>query len=402
MKKCLCSATVLFLFSWGAACGDLSEIEDERIREFVKTAKRVIIDELMTDGNTQDEIDDKIDVLVDAIKGDSGGGVTPPPIGVPVCRETGRKTVVMFRDPAGHVGDYLKDTTGFDCTMSGDGAICSDGEDVCTCTANDTMNPAGSTSFTATCTEDGGSGDTFNFTDAETLNYDAPTDGGGTTPPPTSGSDYSIKEQNQNQKSPGMVFPITIVDSSGATVAPDAQASLAAYNSSGSEIDDAIATWKAVSGDNIYDVNVAAGVSASFDVFLVRGTSGVAELGGTVDGTAINKVTLTAGSYADASDVVVINDTTINKIRFMFSGAARTALNSSNKAMEYIVIDANGEVQSSVNVGKLPGLDIPGANGTTFVGQADITGNCIEGEYVLIRFSNNLNKVYLPRCQALP
>lgn len=398
MKKCLCATAVFLLFGWGVACGDLSEIEDDRIRDFVRTAKRVIIDELMTDGNTQDEIDDKIDVIVEAIKGNSGnGGITNPPLEMPACRETGRKTVVMFRDPAGHISDYIDDPSGFTCEISENSAICSDG-DICTCEADDTMNPAGNTSFSANCTEDGGSGDTFNFTAAETSDYNAPSSGNQPPPSSTNAGTYRIEEQNQNQKNPGIVFPITVIDSRGTTVQPAAQASLTVYNSSDSEIDDALAMWKTSAGDNIYDVDVAAGVSASFDVFLVRDTSGVAKIGGTVDGTPIDKVTLTAGNYSGASDVQVFNNN-MNGINFMFSGAARTALNGANKAMAYVITNANGEVQESATVSILRGLDIPVGGTTTFVGT--IAGvSCVVGEYVLIRIGNNVNKVYLPRCKA--
>ena len=398
MRKCLCAAAVFFLFGWGAACGDLSEIDDNRIREFVKTAKRVIIDELMTDGNSEDDIDDKIDVIVDVLQGDSGyNGGTTTPLGVPACRETGRKTVAMFRDPAGHISDYLNDVSGFACVMTSDSAACTDGDDVCECEADDTMNPTHSTSFTVSCTEDGGDGETFNFTDAETLNYDAPS-GGGTPPSSSNAGAYRIEEQNQNQKNPGMVFPITVINRSGTTVTPSAQASLSAYDSSGSEIDDALAMWKTAVGDNIYDVIVAAGVSASFDVFLVRDTSGVAKIGGSVDGTPIDKVTLTAGNYSGTSDILAINDTSRGNITFMFSGAARIALNDASKAMSYVITDANGEVITSTTATTMSGLDIPGAHGTTFVAQK--TGSCVAGQYVMIRIGSNLNKIYLPRCQA--
>ena len=90
MRRCLGIAAVLF-FGFGTACGDLSEIDDNRIREFVKTAKRVIIDELMVDGNTQDEIDDKIGVIVEVLQGDSGGGGggTTPPLEVPTVSRDG-------------------------------------------------------------------------------------------------------------------------------------------------------------------------------------------------------------------------------------------------------------------------------------------------------------------------
>ena len=238
----------------------------------------------------------------------------------------------MFRDPAGHIGSYLADPSGFSCDINVSSTLCVDGDDVCSCQADDTLNPAGSTTFAVTCTEDGGSGETFSFTDAETQNYKAPS-GGGTNPPSGGASAYSISQSNQNQKAPGIIFPITVVDNSGATVTPAAQASLAAYDSSGSEVDDALATWKTTVGDNIYDVSVGAGAAANFNVFLVRDTSGVAKIGGTIDGTPINKVTLTAGTYTGASDILAINDTQSGNITFMFSGTARTSLNSASKAM---------------------------------------------------------------------
>ena len=404
MRRCLGIAAVLF-FGFGAACGDLSEIDDNRIREFVKTAKRVIIDELMVDGNTQDEIDDKIGVIVEVLQGDSGGGTTTPPgdgggtpPAVPACRETGRKTVVMFRDAAGHIGSFLADPSGFNCDILATSTTCVDGDDICSCQADDALNPSGSTTFAVTCTEDGGSGETFSFTDAETTTYDAPSGGGGGTTPPGGGaSAYSISESNQNQKAPGIIFPITVVNNSGATVTPAAQASLSAYNSSGSEIADALATWKTTVGENIYDISVGAGNKAEFIVFLVRDTSGVAKIGGTVDGTPINKVTLTAGTYTGVSDILAINDTQSSSMTFMFSGTARTSLNSASKAMTYVITDANGEVQAS-ETATLRGLDVPGTNGKTFV--TSTAGSCNVGEYVLIRIGVGSSKVYLVRCQA--
>ena len=395
MKWCLWVAAVFFLLGLGAACGDLSEVDDERIREFVKTAKRVFIDELTIDGNTQEEIDDKIAVIVDVLQGDSGGGTTTPTEVVPACRETGRKTVVMFRDHRRHAYDYLNDVSGFACEWPPTpSAFCTDGDEVCECEATDTMNPVGSTSFTASCTEEGGDGDTFNFTAAETLDYDAPSGSG--IPPSSNAGTYRIEEQNQNQKNPGAVFPITVVDSRGTTVRPSAQASLAAYDSSGSEIDAALARWKTVVGANIYDVSVAAGASARFKVFLVRETSGVAKIGGTVDGTPIAKVTLTAGNYSGASDILVVNDTSRGNITFLFSGAARTALNAASKVMTYVITDANGEVIKNPTVPLLAWDEIPRQD--TLI--ANQPGSCVEGQYVMLIIGSDLDKVYLPRCEA--
>ena len=68
---------------------------------------------------------------------------------------------------------------------------------------------------------------------AETIQYDNP--GGGTTPGNGNNANtYTFKEGNQNQKIPGVIFPITITDNSGATVTPTSQASLDVYNSSDS------------------------------------------------------------------------------------------------------------------------------------------------------------------------
>ena len=396
MRRCLCVTAGLF-FGFGAACGDLSDIDDNRIRKLVKTAKKVIIEELMADGNTQSDIDNKIGVIVEALQGNSGGNGGTPPLAMPLCRETGRKTVVMFRDPSGHIIDLLNDDSGFWCEWGDVLTVCSDGEDVCECEANDTLNPDSSTSYAVTCTEDGGDGQTFNFTAAETLDYETPSNGGGAPPGSNNPATYSIKEQNQNEKLPGIIFPITVVNSSGTTITPAAEASLSTYDSSGGEVDDAIARWTTVVGENIYEIIAGAGDSASFRVFLVRDTSGVARIGGTVDGTPINHVTLTAGAYSGASDILAINDTTYNNINFLFSGTARTKLNSASKSISYVVTDANGEVQTSETVVLTGGADLPIDGGTFF---AKRSGSCVVGEYVLIRIGDNTSKVYLSRCRS--
>ncbi len=376
-----------FFFGFVSACGDLSEIDDDRIRNFVKTAKRVIFDELLTDGNTEDEIDDKMNVIVEALEQDEEGGNGDQVSEAHRCRETGRKTAVMFRDPAGHLLDYFNDPSGFTCSSTdADSTECSDGDDVCACDTDDTLNPAGSTKFAVTCTESDGSGVTFDFSDAETLVYDAP----------PSSSAYSIMERNQNEKAPGVVFPITVVDSNGVTVTPTDEASLAVYDSDGDEVDGALATWKTAVGDDIYDLSAAAGDSASFEVFLVRDTAGVAEIGGTVDGTAIAPVTLTAGDYTGENDILAIDDD--DKILLMFSGAAYTALNTASKLVSYVVTDANGEVQESVLEQTVQGIDVQGASGRTFATLR--AGGCVVGHYVLVRIGRNADKVYLVRCQT--
>ncbi len=400
MKKCLCAAWVLLLGGGGAACGDLSEIEDERIRNFVKTAKRVIIEELLTDGNTADEIDDKIDVIVGVLQGDDGGVVSPP--SESSCRETGRKTVVMFRDAERHTFDYLGDSSGFSCpTLTDSSTSCRDGDSVCVCETSDNLNPDQATSFAVSCTEDGGDGSIFNFTDAETLSYAAPSGGGGGSPAGSNPGTHSIKEQDQNQKNPGMVFPITVVGSSGAVATPTDQASLQAYDSSNSPITDALATWKTAVDDDIYDVSVGTGEEAKFDVFLVRDTTGVAKIGGTMDATPIDKVTLTAGQYSGAADILAINNA--GNTTFMFSGAARTALNAADKVMTYVITDANGEVVTSARTSAtatgLRWLDVPSGGSITTAGQV-LNVPCVVGQYVMIKIGTAMNRVYLPRCQT--
>lgn len=382
-------------FGMIVSCGDLSEIEDERIRDFVKRAKRVVIEELMSDGNTQQDIDGKIDVIAEALVGDSGTAETQQS----ACRETGRKTLLMFLNPADHISAYFDDRSdsGFECTIVTERAQCSDANGVCQCEADDILNPEGSTSFAATCSENGGASDTFNFSAAETLNYNAPSGGGATPRPTASSGTYSIKEQYQSPVQPGQVFPLTVIDMDGTTVTPDTQASLAVYDSGGIEINDALGRWTTEIGDSIYDVNVAGYERASFNVFLLRDTQGVAQVGGTVDGTAIAKATLSAARYADANDIEVFNDTEKRIIRFMFSGAARTALNDAYKTISYIVTDGNGEVVESMTVNDLEGLDIPSAADTTFVAQRP--GLCVANAYVMIRIGNNRDKTYLPRCQ---
>ena len=379
------------------SCGDLSEIEDERIRDFVKRAKRVVIEELMSDGNTQQDIDGKIDVIAEALVGDSGTAETQQS----ACRETGRKTLLMLLNPVDHISAYLDDRrdSGFECTIATESAQCSDANGVCSCEANDTLNPEGAQSFTATCSENGGASDTLNFSVAETLSYNAP-NGGATPPPdrPTANSGmYRIKEQYRSPVQPGQVFPLTVIDTDGTTVTPDTRASLAVYDSGGVEINDALARWTTEIGDSIYDVNVAGYEMASFNVFLLRDTQGVAQVGGTVDGTPIAKATLSAARYAEASDIEVFNDTERGNIIFSFSGAARTALNDADKEISYIVTDGNGEVVDTVTVNELEGLDIPSDTDTTFVARRP--GLCVAGAYVMIRIGNNRDKTYLPRCQ---
>ena len=391
MWKCLCIAAVNF--GMIVSCGDLSEIEDDRIRDFVKRAKRVIIEELMTDGNTQGEIDDKIGVVAEALRGDGGAAEVQQS----ACRETGRKAVLMLLNPVDHISSYLDDRrdSGFTCTIDTERVECADGNDVCECEANDTLNPEGSTSFTALCSEDGGASDTFNFSEAEILSYNAPS--GGTASPPNNPAGnlgtYRIKERYQNPMQPGTIFPITVADSSGTTVAPDSEASLAVYDSSGGEIDEALGRWTTEVGENIYDVSIDEYGVASFNVFLLRDTQGVAKIGGEVDGTPIAKASLTAATYAGAGDIEVVNDEGRGNIRFLFSGAARTALTAANNKISYVVTDSNGEVVDSATVNDLDGVSIPSLY------LAMRPGDCVAGAYVMIRIGDNRDKTYLPRCQ---
>ena len=393
MKRYLVAVAGLLLL--GLACGDLSEMSDDELRAFVQRAKRVAIEELLAGGNTQANVDNVIKIVAEELTtGSNGGGTTPitPPSGS-TCREIGRKTVVMFRDSAGHALDLLLDTSGFSCEFTANNTLCSDGDGVCECDADDTLNPAGSTSFAVTCTENGGDGQTFNFSDAETINYDSP---GGSTPP-TGGDNpgtYTIKEGNQNQRSPGVFFPITIADSSGATVTPSSQASLDVYNSANSVISDAIAMWKTNVGDDIYDVSVGSSDSASFNIFLVTGTTNVAKIGGTVDGTPTNKYTLSAGNYTGANDVQVHNATG-NRLVFMFSGTALSELNANNKTLSYSITDANGNVTAHGNNVTISGLKVQSTY-AAFISSAQ----CTVGAYVLIRIGNSATKVYLPTCKA--
>ena len=82
-------ATVVLFFS--ITCGDLTQMDEQRLRNFVQLAKKVAIDELKKDNNSQAEIDKAIDIVVDVLGGDSTSSK-------PACFETGRKTVAMFRN----------------------------------------------------------------------------------------------------------------------------------------------------------------------------------------------------------------------------------------------------------------------------------------------------------------
>lgn len=393
MKRCLGAVAGLLLL--GIACGDLSEMSDDELRAFVQRAKRVAIEELLAGGNTQADVDNVIKIVAEELSSNGGDGSAPTNPSTSTCREIGRKTVVMFRDPAGHALDLLLDSSGFSCDFTGSSTTCTDGDGVCECEADDTLNPAGNTSYAATCTENSGDGQTFNFSEAETREYDNP--GGSTTPiggnnPGT----YVIKEGNQNQRRPGEIFPITITDSRGTTVTPSSQASLDVYNSSNSVINDAIATWKTAVGSDIYDVSVGANERAAFDIFLVTGTTNVAKIGGTVDGTPTDKYTLAAGNFTGASDVLV-HKASSNRLVFMFSGTALRELNANNKTLSYVVTDANGTVTAYGNNTSLSG-------GITVQGTYAqyVNGACTTGAYILIKVGNSASKVYLPTCADAP
>ena len=260
----------------------------------------------------------------------------------------------------------------------------------CVCIANNTLNPASSTAFIASCTDQSGTATNLNYTDAETDVYNLTA-----TPPPTT-TTYSIKEGNQGAKVPGVVFPITIVNSSNATVTPTTAASLDAYNSSDAAVSNAIAKWTTTAGASIYDVAVAANTPAAFNVFLLRNTTGVAKIGGTVDGTATDKVTLTAGSYPNPSDLVVANRGA-NEIVFILTGAARTAINTAKGVGNYVVVNTNGNVQSSGKLAATDGNDL-GASIGYIVQKA---GSCTVNGYVLMRIGTKTSKVYLPKCLSV-
>lgn len=303
MKKMYLGGVLLSLF--GITCGDLDQASNERIRNFVKVAKKVAIDELLYEGNSQADIDRAIAVVAEELG--SHGGVTPPD----------------------------------------DGTV-------------------------------------------------TPPDDGTVTPPddgvtPPSESVYTIKQSHQNSKMPGEVFPITLI-TSGATVVPTIAASLDAYDKDDIAVDSAIAMWKTESGDDIFDVSVGAGESARFNVFLVRDTTGVQKLGGTVDGMATSKVTLTAASYANPNDIAIRDDS--GSIVLLFYGAAKQALTAADNRISYVVVDANGVVQSHGDEDLTNRL----LNFDSGLG-ASISDSCVLGAYVLVRIGSS-SKVYLPRCQS--
>ena len=377
----------------GIACGDLSEMSDDELRAFVQRAKRVAIEELLAGGNNQADVDNVIKIVAEELNPNGGGDLTPTNP-TALCRDIGRKTIVMFRDPEAHALDLLLDSSGFSCEFTGSSTACSDGGFVCECEADDTLNPAGNTSFAVTCTENGGDGQTLNFSDAETIEYDNP----GATTPGTGNNPgtYIIKEGNQSQHRPGEIFPITITNNSGTTVIASSQASLDVYNSSNGLISDAIAMWKTAVGDDIYDVSVGANERAAFDIFLLTGTTNVARIGGTVDGTPTDKYTLSAGNYTGASDVQV-HKASNNRLVFMFSGTALSELNANNKTISYVITNANGSVTThgnNISIGG--GITIQG----TYANY--LNADCTTGVYILIKIGNSASKVYLPTCADIP
>ena len=378
---------VFVLLFLSAGCGGLDQLDEDRLRGLIRLAKGMVYDELKNAGNTEEEIDTVMDTVVDELQ--TGGGET-----MEGCRELGRKTMLVYLDQETYLPSAASDNIA--CTVPLGGKVeCRGADRMCVCRTDASLISERDDIYVSACNEAGGVSETFNFASTDLTDYETSSEGGNVLT-------FSIDEGDLGIRTPGRVFRINISDSDGnRPTTAEVEASLHVLDSSGYKVNKALATWKTGAAANIYDVDVGGGEPAEFDVFLMRGTFGVAKLGGYVDDVPVNAVSLGAGRYPDSIDIIAQNNDSNSKMFIVFSGVAKATLEAANYMVSYLITDAFGDVLVRGNEDmSVVGLEmLHPSHGDTYV--SELGSACESGGRVLLIIGDNTSRIYLPSCRVV-
>lgn len=390
-----------------STCGDMSELQEDELREFIRKAKRVVTDELFSDYD-KDQIETVEEVIAEVLTEDDeviDDGDTV--VANNRCSEVGRKTVYSANNlPIAGLANGVKvnlsaKSDGLECTAEGTAeetevsVSCMKG--ACSCDAISQTDQS-SDNYQADCTDSAISGanraKTFIYTEDEVAAYgdDLP-DFPATITVDEQGGYRLIISSPANKKELEM-FAVSIIGETGAEttiLTADKDKSLRVYDSQDRQLTDKLARWPSKVGDDIFNLQIDAGDDANFNVFLVKDArQTVKTIAGYVDEqlspTAFvpmeqdREITMTVSVHRGSNGNLAIFD---------FSGDPDPGPlpTGSNAGIDFISVDGNGIVK------ELRGSGNGGINSQQSGGRVRLTPSnfvCQVNDTVYVRINNNI------------
>ena len=351
-----------------SACGDMSELQEDELREFVRKAKRVVTDELFSDYD-KDQIETVEDVIAEVLAEDDDEAADDGDTVVANnrCSEVGRKTVYSAKNlPISGLAEGVKvnlsaKSDGLECTAEGTAeeaeisVTCTKGACSCDVTSRTSQS---SGNYQADCTDSAISGanrtQTFSYKADEVAEYgddlpDFPT----TTTTTDDQGGYSLIISSPANKKELEIFAVSIVGESAeetTILTADKDKSLRVYDSQDQQLANKLARWPNEVGDDIFDLQIAAGNDANFNVFFVRDArQTVKTIAGYVDEELSPVALVPMEQDREITMTVAVHQRNSgnNLSIFNFSGNPDPGPlpTGSNAGIDFISVDSNGIVK---------------------------------------------------------
>lgn len=355
--------SVVFASVLLSTCGDMSELQEDELREFVRKAKRVVTDELFSDYD-DDQIEAVEEVIVevltedDELSDDGGGGTTVASNNR--CSEVGRKTVFSAKNlPFSELAEDVKvnlssRSDGLECSAEGSEVRTSCTKGACSC---NTLGQADSSSgeYSADCTDSAVSGTnrqkSFTYTEDDVAEYGDDLPDFPDTITVDDQESYRLVLSSSADKKELNLFAVSIIGATAddtTTLTDSKDKSIYVYDSDDQRLTDKLARWPSKVGDDIFDLQIVAGNEANFEVFLVKDArQTVKTIAAYVDEalsmTSLNSV---AQDRSTTMTVAVYQRSNGDMSIFEFSanpdpGPLPTG---SNAGIDFISVDSNGVV----------------------------------------------------------
>lgn len=396
--------SVVFASVLLSTCGDMSELQEDELREFVRKAKRVVTDELFSDYD-EDQIDAVEDVIVEVLTEDEelsdDGGTTVASNNR--CSEVGRKTVFSAKNlPFSELAEDTKvnlsaRSDGLECSAEGARVRTSCTKGACSC---ETLGQADSSSgeYSADCTDSAITGTSrqksFTYTEDEVAEYGDDLPDYPNTITVDDQESYRLVLSSAGDKEELKLFAVSIIGATASdttTLTDSKDKSIYVYDSGDRRLTDKLARWPSKVGDDIFDLQIAAGDEANFDVFLVKDArQTVKTIAAYVDEVlSITSLTTVAQDRSTTMTATVYqrNSGSLSIFEFSANPDPGPLPTGSNAGIDFISVDSNGMVTA------FRGSGDGGINTQESSGVFRVTPNnfvCQVGDTVYVRINKDI------------
>lgn len=394
--------SVVFASVLLSTCGDMSELQEDELREFIRKAKRVVTDELFSEYD-EDQIETVENLVVEVLTEDEQeAGEETTSVVSNRCSEVGRKTVFSARSlPFADLEEGLKlnlsaKRDGLECSVeaTADKILTTCMKGACSC---DSDGEADGSEYHASCVDSairGANRETrFTYLENDVANYGADLPDFPNTITADVQDSYRLVVSAAEKEL--KVFTVSLIGESvegTKTLNDDKDKSLYVYDSSDQRLMDKLARWPTAVGDDIFDLQINAGKEANFSVFLVEGSrQSVAKIAGYVDeeltatdfGIMAQDRTTTMTSVSryqrqGGSDLVILE--------FSADPDPGPLPTGSNAGIDFIAVDDNGIVKTIHGSGA--GINAQVTNSSVRISAGSFL--CQVGDTVYVRVNKDI------------